>query len=190
MNEIALILNRKIGISDLVPNIIKHIPTPLTDNPTKYELYSLMNHYDNEFLFEYYAKRQDMKRLYFILRNQPKFQRNYLNSFFISSAENNLMEFVKLFLENNVNIHYLDDHALRYAVLRGHYEMVIYLIENGANIHQWEECALFWALTVNDEKMVKLLLHHGALIKDMHPNLEDLKPFLNKNLITLLESYP
>ena len=190
MNEIALILNRKIGIIDIIPDIIKHIPTPLTNNPTKYQLYSLMNHYDNDFLFEYYAQRQNIKVLYFILRNQPKFPKNYINKFFITCAENNIMEFVKMFIENNADIHYFENYAIRYAALKGHYDMVKYLIQEGANLHDWEECALFWALTNNDNEMVTILLDNGANKNNMKPKLEELKPFLNKNMILLLENYP
>jgi len=189
MNEIALILNRKIGIIDIIPNIIKHLPTPLTATPTKYELYSLLNHYDNDFLFEYYAKRQNINVLKFILQNQPKFPRNYINHFFISSAENNLLDFVKLFLENNANIHFQEDHALRYAALRGNNEVVKFLINNGANIHEWEECALFWAVCNNDEEMVKILLDNGADKNKMRPNFFEIKPFIHKNMISILENY-
>jgi ankyrin repeat protein len=67
-------------------------------------------------------------------------------------------------VNNNINITYKNDLALREAALKGNLNMVKSLIEEGADIHAGNDRALKWAAMAGHLDVVKLLVEEGANI--------------------------
>ncbi len=68
-------------------------------------------------------------------------------------------------IENGVDIHSVNDQALRRAAECGHLPVVKYLLENGANINAWDDEALIYASLGGHLSIVEYLLEKGA---DIH----------------------
>lgn len=62
------------------------------------------------------------------------------------SSEKGYLDIVTYLLDHpKVNIHALDDYALRHAALNNHREIVEKLYSKGADIHAFNDCALRWS---------------------------------------------
>ena len=71
---------------------------------------------------------------------------------------------VRVLLDRGVNIHTLDDEALRMSAYHGHLEVVRLLLDHGANIHPDNDEALRWSAEFGHLEVVRLLLDRGANI--------------------------
>ncbi|MEK0337885.1 MAG: ankyrin repeat domain-containing protein [Nitrosopumilus sp.] len=81
---------------------------------------------------------------------------------FNQSAENGFLPGVKRAIERGVDIHALDDWALRWASQYGRYDIVALLLENGADVHVVVDLPLRWASEMGQYDIVEILLKHGA----------------------------
>ena len=66
--------------------------------------------------------------------------------------------------ECGVNVHTMDDYALRWASYMGHLNVVQYLVEQGANVHASDDLALRWASGNGHMEIVQYLVERGANI--------------------------
>ena len=84
---------------------------------------------------------------------------------FFNFIRNGDIELIKFSLKyGNIDIHAKNDHALRLAVKKGHFQVVKILLEYGANVHAKNDEALRIAIKNKDIDLVNMLLNHGANI--------------------------
>jgi len=74
---------------------------------------------------------------------------------------------VKLFIEEDVDIHFDNDYALRLASSHGHLNVMQYLVEQGADIHANDDMAVRYAAEKGHLYIVQYLIEQGA---DIHAN--------------------
>lgn len=71
---------------------------------------------------------------------------------------------VRYLVEKGADIHYDNEHALRYSATKGHFALVQYLVENGADINADNDCALRNSAYNGHLEVVKYLVENGANI--------------------------
>jgi hypothetical protein len=101
----------------------------------------------------------NFKRQYDVLK---RYKKDVLLQY---SAREGILPLVKYSLQQEANIHTVDDFALRYASMYGYIDTVKYLVEQGANIHADNDDALRTASLNGNLEIVKYLVEHGA---DIH----------------------
>ena len=84
------------------------------------------------------------------------------NKRLIAASKQGNIDIVRFLLENEANVHAVDDLALRWASSNGHTDTVLLLLDNEANIHAQNDLALILASKNGHTDTVLLLLENDA----------------------------
>ena len=87
----------------------------------------------------------------YVKKNIKFFPNTYMGSCVWRASMGGHLDVVKILVENNADVNYLNDISLKYAVRYNHYDVVEYLLENGADVNKGE----VWR--AKDDKMLNIL---------------------------------
>ena len=85
-----------------------------------------------------------------------------LTTVLIKASQYGRFDIVQRALQGPVNVHSMDNCALRMAAEHGHLSIVSLLLEHGADVHGGNEYALIHASRSGHLKVVQVLIQHGA----------------------------
>jgi len=77
-------------------------------------------------------------------------------------SETDFIKMLKIFIKNDVDIHFKNEYMLRFACMYGSHDIVKFLLKNGADIHYNDDEALRCASGLYKMKICELLLKNGA----------------------------
>lgn len=100
----------------------------------------------------------------------------FIYTLFKNKFQNNLLEIIDIFINNNVDIHMEDELILMQSSRFGYYEAIQFLIDNGVNIRANNDEALRLASYNSHFKICDLLIKNGA---DRNNQTDDLSNKLN-----------
>ncbi len=174
--KISKYANRKVCDENFFHNLVIN----RYQNTIKYKDSVKLRNWKNHFLtVVYYIDR--LKTVYNLnlqeLKNEVSPEMEYLARSFtptyrkyskeqalIWASEKGHLSVVQYLVEDNANIHWYDDEALRNATWKGHLPVVKYLVEYKADIHAVDDLALIWASENEHLEVVKYLVEHNANI--------------------------
>ena len=110
-----------------------------------------------------------IKRKNQILDNKIVISIPNIASYITSFDDKILINYIKMIIKNDGDIHYNDDYIFQIASKNGHLNVVKCLIKYGADIHAQNDLALRWASGSGKLDVVKCLIEHGA---DIHADNE------------------
>jgi len=104
------------------------------------------------------------------------------NKYLIDGSRNGRLDHVMVALNNGANVHTENEAGVKWAIERGHLEILKYLVSQGADIHVGDDDLVVWASYGGHLEVVKYLVSRGA---DIH-NDDLAVTFANKKIIWTL----